>query len=431
MLENKKFYILFLIINFLYITNSQAASLKNIWTQIGPENSVIVRAITSSHNCPNILIDGKSQIMQVHNQMDANFPVTVCQIFLPYGTQIASIEGHRVPLLTTTPHKVIIIGDTGCRLKNGVAPQSCNLPKYWPFGLIARQAVLAKPDLVIHVGDYLYREGPCPSDDKGCLGSPHGDNWRTWNADFFNPAKPLLKAAPWIFVRGNHEVCERGGNGWIHFLDPFDFKKCRDYSPLYAVDITPNTRLFIMDSAKSNDFIAPPEQVNRYEKYLSAINNRKNTYNWLITHKPFWFIYNDNQINQTLQQHFTNTLQTAWQNVQPKSIDLIVAGHVHRFQTLNFASSRPPQIIVGAGGTSLDAGLTKTELGGLGIANETISYGMSMNQFGYLVLERTKNSWHGQMRNPYGKLLAECDLNKHQFICHETVYAKSKTIELK
>ena len=54
----------------------------------------------------------------------------------------------------------------------------------------------AKPDLVIHVGDYVYRESACPPRDQGCKGSPYGDDWATWKADFFAPAAPALLAAP-------------------------------------------------------------------------------------------------------------------------------------------------------------------------------------------------------------------------------------------
>ena len=61
---------------------------------------------------------------------------------------------------------------------------------------------------------------PVPSDQPGCAGSPYGDNWAVWQKDFFNPAAPLLAAAPWVLVRGNHELCDRGGHGWFRLLDP-------------------------------------------------------------------------------------------------------------------------------------------------------------------------------------------------------------------
>ncbi|MFX8797610.1 metallophosphoesterase, partial [Acinetobacter baumannii] len=84
----------------------------------------------------------------------------------------------------------------------------------WPFKLGATLSASLKPDLVLHVGDFHYREKPCPAGNDGCAGSPWGDNWDVWREDFFAPADSLLRAAPWIMVRGNHELCDRGGHGW-------------------------------------------------------------------------------------------------------------------------------------------------------------------------------------------------------------------------
>ena len=44
----------------------------------------------------------------------------------------------------------------------------------WPFPKIAATAAAARPDLVIHVGDYHYREAPCPAERAGCANSPSG-----------------------------------------------------------------------------------------------------------------------------------------------------------------------------------------------------------------------------------------------------------------
>src|SRR5438309_1335623 len=83
------------------------------------------------------------------------------------------------------------------RRRKGTSVQDCNDPMSWPFATIARLAAAKHPDLVIHVGDYHYRESPCPADRLGCAGSPHGDNWAVWQKDLFDPAAPLLAAAPW------------------------------------------------------------------------------------------------------------------------------------------------------------------------------------------------------------------------------------------
>ena len=110
------------------------------------------------------------------------------------------------------------MGDTGCRLETGDPPQSCNDPQAWPFKQISDMASSFNPNLVIHVGDYLYRQDACPQGDNGCEGSPFGDNYATWDADFFAPANRLLRKAPWVFSRGNHEECGRAGKGWFCFL---------------------------------------------------------------------------------------------------------------------------------------------------------------------------------------------------------------------
>lgn len=85
--------------------------------------------------------------------------------------------------------------------------------------LRAATAAKLQPDLVMHIGDYHYRENACPSDIAGCKDSPWGYGWDTWEADLFKPAAPLLAAAPWIVVRGNHEECARAGQGWFRLLD--------------------------------------------------------------------------------------------------------------------------------------------------------------------------------------------------------------------
>src|SRR5581483_4696378 len=124
-----------------------------------------------------------------------------------------------LPPSSATINRIVVIGDTGCRLAR-FAVQDCDNPRAWPFAAIARAAALKRPDLVIHVGDYYYRETACPADRAGCAGSPFGDNWPSWRADFLDPAAPLLAAAPWVMVRGNHELCARGGQGWFRLLDP-------------------------------------------------------------------------------------------------------------------------------------------------------------------------------------------------------------------
>lgn len=89
----------------------------------------------------------------------------------------------------------------------------------WPFAQIARSAAAWQPDLILYVGNYFYRDDPCPAGNAGCAGSLTGDTWAAARADFFAPAAPLLEVVPWIFVRDNHEACDRIGQAWSRLLD--------------------------------------------------------------------------------------------------------------------------------------------------------------------------------------------------------------------
>src|SRR5262249_38731670 len=161
----------------------------------------------------------------------------VCALALQPSDRVADVAGARLELAPVTPRRIVILGDTGCRVK-GAAIQACDDPKAWPFPQVAAHAAARRPDLIVHVGDYLYRESPCPEGDARCAGSPHGDTWAAWTADFFAPAGPLLTAAPWVFVRGNHESCARAGLGWFRLLDAAPAPPtCPAESAAFAVDL--------------------------------------------------------------------------------------------------------------------------------------------------------------------------------------------------
>lgn len=161
----------------------------------------------------------------------ALFPVSACEYPLPSGATSAVVGGQSLPVPKANPTKIVVIGDTGCRLQTDNGTQSCNdtnpngTDAPYPFATVAALAAAQQPDLVLHVGDYAYRDNECPAGlGYNCGGSPWGFGWDSWEADLFTPGAPLLAAAPWIMTRGNHEQCNRAGQGWYRFLDtqPFD-----------------------------------------------------------------------------------------------------------------------------------------------------------------------------------------------------------------
>jgi hypothetical protein len=269
---------------------SSSSGILSRWVEMGPNGIIFARVITENSRCPNIKLDNSSQQMQVRGERsEPDFPVLVCEASIPPGTTSASIEGRKLKLPERNPKRIVVIGDAGCRIKGDDA-QACNDPEAWPFEKLAESAAVWGPELVIHVGDYLYRESPCPEGNIGCEGSPFGDNWETWDADFFTPASTLLDSAPWVFTRGNHEMCTRAGKGWFRFLDPNPpFPECQEFTPPYAVDIG-FVQLLMLDSTSALDNDAPQNLVEVYSEQIDALSEVAGNNAWLVTHHPVWGI---------------------------------------------------------------------------------------------------------------------------------------------
>src|SRR5262249_43069734 len=157
------------------------------WTELTGQGAE-VRAAAGPGGCPKMSVDGRKAVMSVRAPASEAFP-QVCVLPLPAGAASVEVEGRTLPL-PAPAQRIVVVGDTGCVIKD-LTVQACNKPEAWPFAEVARLAAAKKPDLVIHVGDYYYRESPCPLQLPACAGSPSGDRWDTWQAEFFGPAAPL------------------------------------------------------------------------------------------------------------------------------------------------------------------------------------------------------------------------------------------------
>lgn len=355
---------------------------------LGDGGAAIARAITRDAQCPDLVLDGDATQMTLRAPADGNrFPVTVCELEIPRGVTRAEIDGAALPMPPpASVSSLAIIGDTGCRMKKGMPFQACNDPAAWPFARIASDAAATLPQAVLHVGDYLYREAPCPLGDDGCEGSPWGDGWQSWKADFFTPAAPLLKAAPWIAVRGDHESCARAGEGFFRFLDPRPYGgTCSDMTAPYAVSL-PGLRLIVMDSSGEN--IEAQEKVRSaaYRKQLLGLGKQQGD-TWLATHMPFWALRAHAEADKPSTE-ITKALARAAQGLPLAGIGQIVTGHIHLFEAIGFADGRPNQVVVGTGGTSLDPPLKP------GDSLDGASGGViSANAMGHATAARQSTGW--------------------------------------
>ncbi len=155
----------------LLVTHAALAQRNAVaWTEF-TGSGLSLRAIADGGTCPIVSVDGKAAPMTIRQPGSQLFAVTTCQLTLPARAKSAVVDGKPLKLGTRKPKRIVVIGDTGCRLK-GEDVQDCNDPKKWPFSVVSQHAAEKHPDLVIHVGDYYYRETPCPVGRAGMRGQP-------------------------------------------------------------------------------------------------------------------------------------------------------------------------------------------------------------------------------------------------------------------
>jgi predicted phosphodiesterase len=385
------------------------------WVQMAPGGVAEVRAVVGGKSCPEISIDKQTLPMRLRASAAPAFPNLLCAATLPKTAASASIWGRDLPLPRARADRIVVIGDTGCRIK-GFAVQACNDPARWPFPRVVAAAAKAKPDLVIHVGDYLYREAACPRANAGCAGSPSGDDWPAWAADFFTAAAPLLAVAPFVFVRGNHEECARSGTGWLMLLGPlaFDSKAlCTDHVAPWALPLG-GVSLAVMDDAHAPDLYAPRDLAGLYRADLTSISRLAPSPVWLVMHRPIWGLV---ELGFGIVVGGNRTMMAAQdENGIPNNISLLLAGHIHTFEAINYAKDAPPQIIAGEGGDLLDK--APRDLSGRSVGALKIASGMSLSGYGFLLFTREADRWLIHVMTQDGAQEALCSFANRHLDCH-------------
>lgn len=364
--------------------------------------------VNSSVTAPATLGDGTAQ---------ATTSWAECEAVVPAGHTTATIGSVNLKLPIANPQRILVIGDTGCRMST-TAQQNCHDPAGFPFAALAAYEALFQPDLIIQVGDYFYRDTNCvPTKNEaatngspqltantpyvpGCnvVGNasyePWGDTFDSWNADFIYPGNTLLATAPWVMARGNHESCGRGARGWFALLDPHPFNvaqvTCAGGSgatvvsggPVYTGDFTPtyivpmgNVNLLVHDSSYALDGCVDTNMAKNYDYDMTGVLNTLPTSsnNIYITHKPTFGLVAASAATApctvaggpTNGGDFTEQYAylgaptgagSAFSGGVPAKIGMFLSGHIHQFEYVNFNDyvHFAPQLIVGTGGDNID-----------------------------------------------------------------------------
>jgi hypothetical protein len=396
--------------------------------------------------CPDFVVDGTSVVAARRFNPDAErYPVAVCEVAVPLdasvsvdGRAVATLHGHDGGTLD-----LVILGDTGCSPKD----QSCE--DGWPFAELAAAAADDRPDLVIHVGDFDYRGTPSrggegeprvyngciPGDDGYYVSLAHLSTWETWRDDLIAPAQPLLDAAPWVVVRGNHELCSRGGDGWFYLLDPHSAlldplhgaPHCT--APVvttepYAVSVA-GLNLVVLDNSDGCDakvwqdeaaFARQAREFSPFLRQAAALAGEADGPVWLVTHRPFWsanVLTSGDSFDGS--DAWQQTLRRALDGQFPDDVSLVLSGHLHEAQALSFDSERPSQIIVGNSGTHLGSNVVglpvAMEVDGEAATGWVSSLPSTTAAFGYLSLElENAATWRGVLTSFAGDGVATGEL---------------------
>ncbi|MGC0119310.1 metallophosphoesterase [Pseudoalteromonas piscicida] len=430
---------------------------------------VVVDGVLSDANqCPSLLFGKKSMPMQLRAMRpnQTHFPVSVCEAKIsPNTAYTVSDSQFSLAPVTFDPNKIAVFGDTGCKssvCENNTAAE--------PFKTLAEQGAKQQPQLLLHMGDFNYRgtggaiSGDTYAYDAGdggyggtscglndtyysqnAINSPRPDTWSNWQADFFAATTNLSATAPWIFARGNHELCSRAGIGWFYFFGPganlpdaVEQQQCPsqgDYNQppqsasahiivqnSYTINLKPLS-VWVMDSANACDASADNGLTKVYQQQYQRLNVRSELLKakpmWIMSHRPIWGV-EDPTTKDTLNVMLQTALKNTRQGKLPKHVTLSLAGHMHIYQSSTFAAStaRPAQIVVGNSGVSLSDTNAFSEFDyALDSQNAIVN---EQGKFGFLSIKLGRDgAWQGEFLDESGAAFLTCssETTDKQAVC--------------
>jgi hypothetical protein len=440
------------------VNNQVKTATQTAYVVLGESGAAVARLVTTDTRCPAIRFDGKEFQMDVRavpeslplrptrsapaDSKPSDFPILTCEKAIPANTRSATIGSQSLPLPSPEFNRIVVIGDTGCRLKKSdSAYQACNDSNLYPFAKVAAAAANWKPDLVVHVGDFQYRENACPADNPGCAGSPWGYGWDTWKADFFEPGAALFKVAPWVMVRGNHESCSRAGQGWWRMLDPRPLVPGRDcnnagndemgdYSDPYAIPLGQDAQLIVLDTSNTTGEAIPAGDV-RQMKYRDLYNkmealSQHAAYNIAANHHPI-LGFSATQDKQGAVKLLPGNLgmQSVFGTINsliiPPRVNALLSGHVHVWQEVSFSSPHPTQFVAGFSGTMEDLVPLPVQLppGATPAPGAVVEHHSSwVNGFGFMTMERKgPKQWLVKVWDTTGRQVNSCSVDGSHSSC--------------
>jgi hypothetical protein len=99
----------------------------------------------------------------------------------------------------------------------------------------------------------------------------------------------------------------------------------------------------------------------------------------------------------------------------PANVDLMLAGHIHTFEAINYLGGLPPQLIVGEGGDRLDE--APPDLSGRTVLTARIADGFSLPGYGFLLMTRAGDNWNVDIFDARGNRERTCAIVARRINC--------------
>ena len=445
----------------LLTASAADAPVDAVYTVRAADGVNTLRAVTAAALCPAVRFDaGPPTPMALRvgpatvparpasaggDSKPSVFGVRTCELAWPVDAHRAELGGQVLAAPARTIRHIVIIADTGCRMKGAESAfQACNDPQSWPFARVAASAAARKPDLIVHLGDLHYRESPCDSNKADCTGSVWGYGYDAWQADFFIPARPLLAAAPWVFVRGNHEICARAGQGWFRFVDSQAWRPERscndpaqdseaDFSAPYGVALDPDTQFVVFDSSRTSGkalhvgdaaFAHYAGELQQAEQ-LAALR----PHNIFLSHHPllaFAPARTPGQLtpggNAGLQSVFA---ASQGERLLPPSFSFSMHGHIHLFEAMSFQGAQAASFVLGnSGSAEVGDAPERADVGTAVYTNALLEDYVGQTERGFATLDRSDSAaagaageWTLTEFDSTGQPRIRCELVGHKSHC--------------
>jgi hypothetical protein len=175
-----------------------------------------------------------------------------------------------------------------------------------------------------------------------------------------------------------------------------------------------------MDTVLAEDTKLSAENVRElYTQQFDRVRELSTGRTWLLGHRPLWGVRPTDKAGDKVEP-MNVTLQSALShgNALSQQIELVLTGHIHLGEVISFTGGRPPQMVVGTGGTLMLPPIT-AKLAGMQIDGATVEHGTVLSHYGFFTFEPEGNAWRVIFRDVHGMTRAGCRLENKSFACRQ------------